>query len=131
MSSRLNLWDITLSKIHLSSVQFSSVAQSCPTVCNPMNRSMPGLPAHHQLLEFTQTHVHRVSDYHSSNNRFLLALYLAPVVWVFHSSSVYCHYLNHVHKLWCQILKVTAALTRLKQASCIMLELICFLRNRN
>ena len=44
------------------SVQFSSVAQSCPTLCNPMNRSMPGLPVHHQLLEFTQTHVHRVGD---------------------------------------------------------------------
>ena len=37
------------------SVQFSSVAQSCPTLCNPMNRSTPGLPAHHQLPEFTQT----------------------------------------------------------------------------
>ena len=45
-----------------SSVQFSSVAQSCPTLCNPMNRSTPGLPVHHQLLEFTQTHVHRVGD---------------------------------------------------------------------
>ena len=44
------------------SVQFSSVAQSCPTLCNPMNRSTPGLPVHHQLPEFTQTHVHRVSD---------------------------------------------------------------------
>ena len=45
-----------------SSVQFSSVAQSCPTLCDPMNCSMPGLPVHHHLLEFTQTHVHRVSD---------------------------------------------------------------------
>ena len=44
------------------SVQFSSVAQLCPTLCDPMNRSTPGLPVHHQLLEFTQTHVHRVSD---------------------------------------------------------------------
>ena len=44
------------------SVQFSSVAQSCPTLCDPMNRSMPGLPVHHQLPEFTQTHIHRVSD---------------------------------------------------------------------
>ena len=44
------------------SVQFSSVAQSCPTLFDPMNRSGPGLPVHHQLLEFTQTHVHRVSD---------------------------------------------------------------------
>ena len=46
---------------HLS-VQFSSIAQSCPTLCNPRNRSMPGLPVHHHLPEFTQTHVHRVSD---------------------------------------------------------------------
>ena len=46
----------------LSSVQFSLVAQSGPTLCNPMNRSTPGLPVHHQLLEFTQTHIHRVSD---------------------------------------------------------------------
>ena len=38
--------------------QFSSVTQSCPTLCNPMNRSMPSLPVHHQLPEFTQTHVH-------------------------------------------------------------------------
>ena len=43
-------------------VQFSSVAQSCPTLCDPMNRSTPGLPVHHQLPEFTQTHVHWVSD---------------------------------------------------------------------
>ena len=42
--------------------EFSSVAQSCLTLCNPMNRSTPGLPVHHQLPEFTQTHVHRVSD---------------------------------------------------------------------
>ena len=42
----------------LSSVQFSSVAQSCPTLCDPMNRSTPGLPVHHQPPEFTQTHVH-------------------------------------------------------------------------
>ena len=42
--------------------QFRSVTQSCPTLCNPMNRSTPGLPVHHQLPEFTQTHVHRVGD---------------------------------------------------------------------
>ena len=40
----------------------SSVAQLCPTLCDPMNCSTPGLPVHHQLLEFTQTHVHRVGD---------------------------------------------------------------------
>ena len=44
------------------SVQFSSVAQLCPTLCDPMNYSTPGLPVHHQVLEFTQTHAHRVSD---------------------------------------------------------------------
>ena len=51
-------WDIW----HAQLVQFSSVAQSCPTLCDPMNHSTPGLPVHHQLLEFTQTHVHRVGD---------------------------------------------------------------------
>ena len=45
-----------------ASDQIRSVAQSCPTLCNPMNRSTPGLPVHHQLPEFTQTHVHQVSD---------------------------------------------------------------------
>ena len=45
-------------KIKRHLVQFSSVAQSCPTLCNPMNHSTPGLPVHHQLPEFTQTHIH-------------------------------------------------------------------------
>ena len=44
------------------SVQFSSVTQSCPTLCDAMNCSTPGLPVHHQLLEFTKTHVHWVGD---------------------------------------------------------------------
>ena len=43
-------------------VQFSSVTQSCLTLCDPMNRSTPGLPVHHQLPEFTQTYLHQVSD---------------------------------------------------------------------
>ena len=46
----------------LWNLQFSSVTQSCPTLCNPMDCSTPGLPVHHQLLEFIQTHVHWVSD---------------------------------------------------------------------
>ena len=46
----------------LTSVQFSSVAQSCPTLCKPMNRSKPGLPIHQKLPEFTQTHAHQVGD---------------------------------------------------------------------
>ena len=48
--------------IYLYIHQIRSVAQSCPTLCDPMNRSTPGLPIHHQLPEFTQTHIHRVSD---------------------------------------------------------------------
>ena len=51
-----------LDKNDLNLVQFSSVAQLCPTLCNPLNCSTPGLPVHHQLPEFTQTHVHRVGD---------------------------------------------------------------------
>ena len=58
--------DITVWPTHLHwymlSVQFSSVTQFCPILCDPMNHSTPGLPVHHQLLEFTQTHVHRVRD---------------------------------------------------------------------
>ena len=54
------LWLLTLQR--QSRVQFSSVAQSCPNLCSSMNCSTPGLPAHHQLPESTQTHVHRVSD---------------------------------------------------------------------
>ena len=48
--------------VYIPSVQFSLVAQSCLTLCNLMNCSMPGLPVHNQLLEFTQTHIHQVSD---------------------------------------------------------------------
>ena len=48
--------------VHLFIIQFSSVAQSCPTLCDPMNCNTPGLPVHHQLPESTQTHVHRVGD---------------------------------------------------------------------
>ena len=53
---------LIFSKYLECSVQFSSVPQSCPYICDPMNRSMPGLPVHHQLLESTQTHVHWVND---------------------------------------------------------------------
>ena len=48
--------------LYIYVVQFSLVAQSCPTLCDPMNRSTPGLPVHRQLLEFNQTHVHCVGD---------------------------------------------------------------------
>ena len=58
----LSFWTSLPSPSPSHSSQFSSVAQSCPTLCDPMNHSTPGLPVHHHLLEFTQTHVHRVSD---------------------------------------------------------------------
>ena len=57
-----DLFLLYMTNLIVSSVHFSSVAQSSPTPCDPMNCSMPGLPVHHQLLEFTQTHVHRVGD---------------------------------------------------------------------
>ena len=52
----------SLNNMNIHSVQFSSVTQSCPTLCDPMNSSTSDLPVHHQLPEFTQTHIHRVSD---------------------------------------------------------------------
>ena len=65
---------------HLNSVQFSSVAQSCLTLCKPMNCSMPGLPVHRHLSEFTQTHVHRVcrpckSFWHRTTMKHILSPY--------------------------------------------------------
>ena len=74
----------------MSSFQFSSVSQSRPTHCNPMNCSTPGLPVHHQLPEFTQTHVHRVSDAiqpsHPLSSPSLLPL-IPPSIWVFSNES--------------------------------------------
>ena len=58
--------------------QIRSVAQSCPTLCDPMNHSTPGLPVHHQLPEFTQTHVHRVSDSIQPSHPLLSPSPLAP-----------------------------------------------------
>ena len=80
----------------ISSVQFSSVTESCPILCRPMNHSTSGLPVHHQLLEFTQTHVHRVGDAiqpsHSlsspSTPAFNLFLHLDLFKWVSSSHQV-------------------------------------------
>ena len=62
-----------------SSVQFSSFAQSCSTLCDPMNRSTPGLPVHRQLLEFTQAHVHRVGDAIQPSHPLSSLLLLTPI----------------------------------------------------
>ena len=62
-----------------SSVQFSPVAQLCSTLCDPMNRSTPGLPVHRQLLEFTQAHVHRVGDAIQPSHPLSSLLLLTPI----------------------------------------------------
>ena len=64
--------------LHIPSVQFSSVTQSCPTLCDPMNHITPGLPVHHQLPEFIQTHVHWVSDAIQPSHPLLSPSPLAP-----------------------------------------------------
>ena len=74
-----------------SHLQFSSVAQSCPTLCGPMDCSTPGLPVHHQLLEFTQTHVHQVSDSIQPSHPLLspsLLPSIFPCIRVFSNESV-------------------------------------------
>ena len=58
----INISDESLTKIHIEGVQLSLVTQSCPTLCNPMDCSMPGFPVHHQLPELSQIHIHQVSD---------------------------------------------------------------------
>ena len=82
---------IQFSSVQFSSVQFSSVTQWCLTFCNPMNCSMPGSPAHHQLLELAQTHVHHVGDIiqpsHSLSTLLLLPS-IFPSIRVFSNESV-------------------------------------------
>ena len=76
----------------LESVQFSSVAQLCLTLCNPMNQSTLGLPVHHQLLEFTQTHVHWVGDAIQLSHPLsplLLLPSMFPSISVFSNESVF------------------------------------------
>ena len=68
-------------------VQFSSVAQSCPTLCDPMYCNTPGLPVHHQLPEFTQTHVHGVSDAIQPSHPLLLLPPIPPSIRVFSNES--------------------------------------------
>ena len=63
----------------LGHLQFSSVAQSCLTLCDPVNCSMPGLPVHHQLPEFTETHIHRVSDAIQPSHPLSSPLLLPPI----------------------------------------------------
>ena len=93
------MWQALFSVLYLqftmadSRLQFSSAAQSCPTLCDPINHSTPGLPVHHQLPEFTQTHVHRDSDAiqpsHPLSPLFLLPP-IPPSIRVFPNESTLC-----------------------------------------
>ena len=69
--------------------QFSSVTQSCPTLCNPMDCSMPGLSVHHQLLEFTQTHVHWVGDTIQPSYPLLLPLIFLSIRFFSNESALH------------------------------------------
>ena len=93
-SSKQEEKNIRLIFILQGSVQFSSVTQSCPTLCNPMNRSTPGLPVHHQLPEFTQTHVHGVGDAiqpsHPLSSPFSSCPQSLPSIRVFSNESTLC-----------------------------------------
>ena len=85
--------DLKLDFLSSFPVQFSSVTQSCPTLCNPMNHSTPGFPVHHWLLESSQTHVHWVGDaIQSSHPRhpllLLPSIFLKIVKWVSSSHQV-------------------------------------------
>ena len=74
-------------------VEFSSVTQSCSTLCDPMNHSIPGLPVHHQLLEFTQTHVHWVGDAIQPSHPLTFPSPSAPIppsIRVFSNESTLC-----------------------------------------
>ena len=93
VSLQAKYWNIWHCRYQCSSVQFSSVAQSCLTLCDPMNHSTPGLPLHHQLPEFTQTHV--IESVMSSSHLILChpLLLLPPVppsIRVFSNESTLC-----------------------------------------
>ena len=94
-----SLWAVTAAmKLRCLLLHFTSVAQFYPTLCDPMDCSTPGFPVHHQLPEFTQTHVHRVSDskpsppfisFHPTISS-LLPLSIFPSIRVFSSEPVLC-----------------------------------------
>ena len=93
VTAATKLKDTCSLKEKLRQPQFSSVAQSCLTLCDPMNCSTPGLPAHHQLLEFTQTHVHRVGDAIQPSHPcrpLLLLPSISPSIRVFSNESTLC-----------------------------------------
>ena len=104
--------------------QFSSVTQSCPTLCDPMNHSMPGLPVHHQLLEFTQTHVHRVGDAIQPSHSLSFPFPPAPNPSQHESLFQWVNFLRITgFQLWCfteHSLKTTTKKTHWSRLECIL-----------
>ena len=126
LSNKRLTFSLLKNELHIlnrTSVQFSSVTQSCPTVCNPMDCSTPGLPIHHQLPEFTQTQVHWVSDAiqpsHPLSPR-LLTPSIFPSIRIFSNKSVLCIRWPEYHQIsfrmdWLEILAVQGTLKSLLQ----------------
>ena len=84
------IYHLTLVRIQLSWVQFSSVTQLCLTLCNPMDCSMPGFLINHQLPELTQSHVHQVGDAIQPSHPLSSLLLLSSSIRVFSNESVLC-----------------------------------------
>ena len=101
-----NLWKIVLRKLFFPSFlkifyfvfQFSSVAQSCPTLFDPMNCSTPDLPVHHQLPEFTQTHIHGVSDSIQPSHPLSSPSWQFVSMWISLSISSWSYWVS-----WCTV----------------------------
>ena len=108
-------------------VQFSSVAQSCPTLCDPMNHSTPGLPVHHQLPEFTQTHVHRVSDAIQPSHPLSFPSLLSPIppsITVFSNESTVC---MRWPKYWSFSFSISPSKEHLEKAREFQKNIYCFI----
>ena len=111
----------------ISSVQFSSVGQSCPTVCGPISQSMPGLPVHHQFQEFTQTHVHWHSSPQSSpephhpTHKFLFHyLWLSQLaLWIYVYRRAYEQEVSGLSYNWECLYKWTSAPCRICSKLCV------------
>ena len=133
-----------------TSVQFSSVAQSSPTLCDPMNRSTPGLPVHHHLPEFTQTHDNRLSDAHPAISSSVVPFSSCPQsfpasesfpmsrrwhIWVYscigegNGNPLQCSCLENPRDgaaCWAAIYGVAQSRTRLKRLSSSSITLIIY-----
>ena len=82
--------------MNVNNFQFSSVTDSCPTLCDPMNHSAPGLPVHHQLQEFTRTHVHWVGDAIQSSHPML---YPSPPAFNLSQQQGLFKWVNSLHQV--------------------------------